>query len=123
MVGLAAMRLFVCTTKEVAPGQKRSFEVEGLSVPVLIANVEGRILATSGMCPHEDVELVDGDHDGIMITCPGHAYEFNLESGGCSHDPDLCLPTYEVIVEDERIYVGLFGQTLTFPPIEPAPKS
>lgn len=91
-------------------GEVRAFSVDALNVPVLVANLAGTFLAASGMCPHEDVELIDGDLDGDTIICPGHAYEFSLRSGACSHDPDLCLPTYQVSVEDDEVFVSLLAR-------------
>ncbi len=92
-------------------GEVRAFRVEALSVPILVANLGGRLLATSGMCPHEDVELIDGELVDETIVCPGHAYQFDLDSGACSHDPDLCLPTFEVSVEDGDVFVKLLART------------
>ena len=100
----------MCRADEVAPGEVRAFEVDALAVPVLVANLAGTLLASSGMCPHEDVELIDGDLEGDTITCPGHGYAFNLENGACSHDADLCLPTYEVTIEDGEVFVSLLAK-------------
>lgn len=101
------MKLRVCSAGEVAPGEIRAFDVDGLAVPVLIANLDGRLVAASGMCPHEDVELIDGSFDGESIVCPGHGYQFDLASGACSHDPSLCLPTYKVVIEDGDVFVSI----------------
>lgn len=102
-----ALRRKVCRLDEVPEGQVRAFAVDGLGVPVLVARVDGRYLATSGMCPHEDVELEGGDLEGCWITCPGHAYQFDLTSGRCSHDPDLALPVYRAHVEGEWLVIDL----------------
>ena len=96
----------------------KSFNVDGLSVPVLVVNLDGRFIAASGMCPHEDVELIDGERNGEIITCPGHAYEFNLTNGSCSHDSDLRLPIYEVSIEEDGIFVKLFDQTASYPVLD-----
>lgn len=102
-----ALRRIVCRADAIPPGEMRSFEVEGFDVPVLIANVDGRLLATSGMCPHEDVELAGGTLEDCRLTCPGHGYEFDIATGACQHDPDLTLPTYAVKVEGEAVVVEL----------------
>jgi nitrite reductase/ring-hydroxylating ferredoxin subunit len=91
----------------VADGETKGFEVAGVEVPIMVANIGGTLVATSSMCPHEDVSLLDGDRDGTLITCPGHAYEFDLVTGKCSHDPDLALCRYKVSVIDGHLYVDL----------------
>lgn len=101
------MKLRVCSADAVPAGEVRAFEVAGLAVPVLIANIDGRLVAASAMCPHEDVLLNDGSFDGEWITCPGHGYQFELATGECSHDPRLCLPTYRVSVEDGEVFVSI----------------
>lgn len=85
----------------------RGFAVEGVDVPILVANLGGRFRATTSMCPHEDVSLLDGNLDDTTITCPGHAYEFDLVTGECSHDSELCLVRYQVTIEAGALYVDL----------------
>jgi nitrite reductase/ring-hydroxylating ferredoxin subunit len=102
-----ALRLRVCCADEIAPGQTRGFDVPGLAVPVLVANLDGEYLAASSMCPHEDVSLLGGKRKGAMVICPGHGYRFDLRTGACSHDATLCLPRYRVTVIDGEVYVEL----------------
>lgn len=110
------MKFRVCREDAVAPGEVRAFDVDGLSVPVLVANLGDRLIATSGMCPHEDVELIDGSFDGESIVCPGHGYQFDLETGACSHDDALCLPRYTVSVEAGEVFVTLGSRLSTVDP-------
>jgi nitrite reductase/ring-hydroxylating ferredoxin subunit len=102
-----ALRVKVCRTDDVAPGQMRGFVVEGVAVPILVANVGGELRAASGMCPHEDVLLLGGTLAGGAVTCPGHAYEFDLATGRCSHDAALVLPCYRVTIVGDDVYVDL----------------
>jgi toluene monooxygenase system ferredoxin subunit len=102
-----ALRIRVCRVDEIPPGEMRGFEVEGVDVPVLVANLGGRIVATTSMCPHEEVSLLDGDRDGTRVVCPGHAYEFDLVTGRCSHDPKLELCRYQVTIEHGEVWVDL----------------
>lgn len=104
MIGL---RVRVCRLDEVAPGETKGFEVEGASHPVLVANVDGRYMAASSMCPHEDVSLLGGKRKGMRVICPGHGYRFDLETGTCSHDPKLRLARYQVSIVGDELYVNL----------------
>ena len=101
------LRVRVCSAGDVAPGETRGFEVPGVSVPILIANIDGRILAASSMCPHEDVSLLGGKRKHTRVICPGHGYQFDLETGACSHDPTLRLPCYRVTLTNGDVFVDL----------------
>lgn len=102
------LRVRVCRAAEVAPGETKGFAVPGLDIPVLVANVDGEILAASSMCPHEDVSLLGGKRKGLRVICPGHGYRFDLRTGACSHDPKLRLPCYRVTVVDGDVYADLW---------------
>jgi nitrite reductase/ring-hydroxylating ferredoxin subunit len=102
-----ALRVPVCRRGDVAPGESRGFAVPGVDVPILITNLDGRYLATSSMCPHEDVSLLGCKRRGAIVICPGHGYRFDLVTGACSHDPRLLLKRYRVSVAGDLVYVDL----------------
>ena len=58
--GLMALQVRVCKLVDIVDNELRAFKVKGVTWPVLVTRVDGEILATAGVCPHEDVELVDG---------------------------------------------------------------
>jgi len=102
-----ALRVRVCRFGQVPPGDHRGFTVAGVTWPILVANVDGEIIATAGVCPHEDVSLIAGDLEGAVITCPGHSYRFDLRSGRCEHDPQLVLRRYPVTLIGDEVWVDL----------------
>jgi len=102
-----ALRVRVCRLDEVVDDQLRSFRVTGVTWPVIVTRIEGELMAVPGVCPHEDVELGGGDLHGCVITCPGHAYEFDLRTGKCVHDPMLNLRRYPIIVVGDEVWVDL----------------
>lgn len=102
-----ALHVRVCRVSDIPTGEMRGFTVEGVDKPILIANIDGVFRATASMCPHEDVSLLDGDLDGSKLTCPGHSYEFDVVTGACTHDPELCLNRYQVTIVGEELYVDL----------------
>jgi nitrite reductase/ring-hydroxylating ferredoxin subunit len=83
------------------------FLVEGVTWPVLAGVIDGEIIATAGVCPHEDVRLAGGYLEDGCLTCPGHGYRFDLRSGVCEHDPSLVLRRYRVSEEDGDVWVEL----------------
>ena len=100
-----ALRLRVCRVDEVPPGTRRGVRIAGLAWPVLVVNLDGELVVTAGVCPHEDVELIGGEIEHGVITCPGHAYEFDLRTGRCTHDPRLILPRYRVTIIGDEIWI------------------
>jgi nitrite reductase/ring-hydroxylating ferredoxin subunit len=91
---------------EVPVGEVRGFDVPPLAVPVMVAHVaDGRYLAATSMCPH--VSLLNGDLEGTVIRCPGHAYDFDLTSGRCAHDAGLRLRRFPVRVRGDGLYVEI----------------
>ena len=85
----------------------RPIAVDGLTWPVLAGVFAGEIIATAGVCPHEDVGLADGDLDGCRLTCPGHGYQFDIRTGACRHDRSLTLRRYRAIVIDDEVWIEL----------------
>ena len=102
-----ALRLRVCRVDEVPPGARRAVAVAGLAWPVLVVNLDGELLITAGVCPHEDVDLTGGDLDDGAITCPGHGYQFDLRTGRCTHDARLVLPRYRAHVIGDDVWIDL----------------
>jgi len=101
------MRLRVCRADEVAPGEMKGFAVDGMTFPVLVANIDGELFATASVCPHEDVSLLGGRLAGRHVVCPGHAYEFDLATGRCAHDPELTLYRFETEIAGGHLYVEI----------------
>jgi nitrite reductase/ring-hydroxylating ferredoxin subunit len=103
-----ALRFAVCLEEDVPPGEMKVFRVVGVDTPILVANVDGRLHATSALCPHYDeVSLADAQRVGTWVICPGHGYELDLATGRCRHDPRLSLQRYKVTVADGTVFVDL----------------
>ena len=94
-----ALRVRLCRRDEVVAGAMRSFQVAGVTWPVLATELDGTVVAVAGVCPHEDVGLADGDLEDGCLTCPGHAYQFDLRTGACLHDRLLELRRYPVSLD------------------------
>ena len=102
-----ALRVKVCRLEDVVEGELRAFQIAGVTWPVIVTRIAGELHACPGVCPHEDVALWNGDLRGTVIRCPGHAYEFDLQTGRCAHDPDLELRRYKVTVVGDEVWVDL----------------
>ncbi len=95
----------VATLEELHPGKAK--EVSIGDEQIALYNVDGRIFATSDVCPHAGGSLGQGELCDGIITCPLHGWQFDVESGKCLRIPAMKLNTYEVKVEGNDILVKL----------------
>jgi len=64
---------------DIAPGTAKTVAVDGREIAVF--NVGGAFYAIDNICPHQGASLADGWLEGTTITCPWHAWCFNLTDG------------------------------------------
>jgi nitrite reductase/ring-hydroxylating ferredoxin subunit len=48
---------------------------------VAVFNVNGTFYAIEGTCPHQGGPLAEGWIDGPIVTCPWHAWCFDVRTG------------------------------------------
>lgn len=70
-----------------------------------ICNVQGRLHALDGMCPHAGGPLGQGTVSGDAIMCPWHAYEFDPATGENLDNPLMRVETVPLKVEGEDILI------------------
>lgn len=102
-----ALRFKLCARAALPEGALAEFVVPGLTWPVLAGVIDGELIATAGVCPHEDVALAGSHLEGACLTCPGHGYTFDLRTGACTHDDALVLRRYRVTERDGEVWVDL----------------
>jgi toluene monooxygenase system ferredoxin subunit len=101
------LRVRLCRRDELPSDGLAAFTVPGVTWPVLAGVLDGEIIATAGVCPHEDVGLADGELCGTRLTCPGHGYVFDVRTGACRHDPSLVLRRYPVVERGDEVWIEL----------------
>jgi nitrite reductase/ring-hydroxylating ferredoxin subunit len=103
-----ALRVLVCKLSDISPGSLRGFAVNGVTWPVMVTELGGELVAFPGVCPHDDVSLVDyGVLEDGELRCRVHGYCFDLHTGKCEHDPKLQLRRYKVTKIDDDVWVDL----------------
>jgi len=103
-----ALRVRVCEVGDVSEGELRGFHVTGVTWPVMITMIDGAIVAFPGVCPHDDVSLVDyGVLEDGQVRCRVHGYRFDLATGRCEHVPALALRRYRVTIAGTEVWVDL----------------
>jgi nitrite reductase/ring-hydroxylating ferredoxin subunit/(2Fe-2S) ferredoxin len=97
----------VCGTSEVPANGMKEFPVGDLNV--LIVSTGAGFVAYQALCPHEAVRLEDGVHDGAVLTCLEHMWQFDVHTGAPLGDAETGLKSYRLKEEHGDLYVSLEG--------------
>jgi nitrite reductase/ring-hydroxylating ferredoxin subunit len=98
----------VAKVAELAPGQMKWVAVD--RERVLLANVEGTFYALGDACGHQRAPLSKGKLEGHVVECPLHFARYDVRTGALLSGPLATdVPTYEVRVETETVYVRRRG--------------
>ncbi|MGI8406884.1 MAG: Rieske (2Fe-2S) protein [Thermomicrobiales bacterium] len=111
----------VAHVSERTPGSMKLVEVKGLSIGLF--NVHGEFVAVLNLCPHELAPVCRGrlrgttlpsppgeyrwGREGEIIACPWHGWELDLLTGKALADAKARLKRYDVVVEDDVVFVVL----------------
>lgn len=95
----------VCNSLEVPIGQKKCFVIEGQDVVVF--NLEGDYYAMENSCPHRGGPLSEGAVHGEFVSCPWHAWKFNIKTGQWISNSEIKLKTFSVRVVGVDIFISL----------------
>jgi len=135
-------RQVVAAAREIEPGGRKLVEVAGRAIVVF--NIAGEFFALANRCPHKAGELCKGkisgfisspqpgvyeiSHEGEVIRCPWHGWEFHIRTGKSWCDPrtmnarafevkvekgaqlvegPYVAETFPVLVEDEYLVIEL----------------
>lgn len=79
------MLVKVGSSKDVAAGQMRVFDVAGTKVNV--ASADGRLYAFDDTCTHTGCSLARGKLQGTTVTCACHGSQFDITTGAVLRGP------------------------------------
>lgn len=75
---------------------------------VALAEIDGRVVAFADRCPHSGAALSMGFLAGAIVTCPFHAWRFDVRTGTTvAQRIVIRLPTFPTIVRDGGVYLVL----------------
>src|SRR6202050_3016037 len=64
---------------DIPAGKIYEFQVGGQAIA--IANIAGKFHAINSVCAHEGGPLGEGELDGTVVTCPWHAWQYDVTNG------------------------------------------
>jgi nitrite reductase (NADH) small subunit len=91
----------VAARGDIAPGTALIVTVGRYDVALF--NVEGEIHAYENACPHQGGPIGEGWIEDGVVTCPWHAWRFNLRTGGMTLGDFARLRRFEVRTEADDI--------------------
>lgn len=95
-------------------------EIDGIEIAVF--RVDDEYFAVANFCPHQAGPLCEGQLIGDLrgsgdgysftyeskeqvISCPWHGWQFDIMTGESLQSDEYSVPTYDVTVEDDGIYI------------------
>ena len=98
-------RVRVAAVTEIAAGEGRVVEAEGLTLALF--NVNGAFYAIDNRCPHRGGPLGEGELAGAVVTCPWHAWRWDVTTGANANNPVVRVACYPARVEGGTVFVEL----------------
>jgi nitrite reductase/ring-hydroxylating ferredoxin subunit len=95
----------VASVGDVPEGEMLLVQVDGEDV--VLANVNGQIVAFGNECTHRGGPLSEGILEDGVVECPYHQGRFDVRTGEVVDEPpEEPIPTFQVQVEGEDIRVA-----------------
>ena len=84
---------------DLTAGNRVEVEIEGKAIT--LCNVDGTVYALDNTCAHVGGPLGQGELKDDVITCPWHAWEYDVKTGACLSRSNIKLATYPVQIEKD----------------------
>ncbi len=94
----------VADLASVPPGKSRAFNVGRFEIALF--NVDGNYYALENACPHQGGPIAEGWIENLTVTCPWHAWCFDLRTGSLTMGDFALIPRFEVRVEQDGVYLS-----------------
>lgn len=97
--------LLVCKVSEVPNSSAKAFDLDGHRIAIFHA--EGKFFALANACIHRGGPLCEGYVENAIVTCPWHAWDFELGSGKCVTMDGAKQPMYKLKMEKDQLFIKL----------------
>ena len=98
-------RVRLAAVEDVPAGEGRVVEAQGKTLALF--NVDGAYYVIDNTCVHRGGPLGEGDLDGRIVTCPWHAWRWDVTTGANVNNPTVQVACFQVAVEHGAIFVDL----------------
>ena len=95
----------VTTKDNILDGDGKVFNIK--RIPIAIFNIKGNFYAINNTCPHMGGSLGEGNLSESIVTCPLHAWKFDVKTGLCPVADNIKVASYKVKIDGEKILVSL----------------
>ena len=91
---------------ELAPGEYKLVDVDDLELALF--HVDDGFCCIENKCTHDGGNLVEGDVEGRVVTCPRHGAKFDVCTGEALTLPAVTpTATFPVRVQDGKVEVEI----------------
>ena len=73
---------------------------------VALFEVDGAVAAFENVCPHQGGPIGEGFVEGATVTCPWHAWCFDLRTGSLTIGDFAHLRRFDVYADETSVYVA-----------------
>jgi nitrite reductase/ring-hydroxylating ferredoxin subunit len=94
----------VARTADIPPGEAKAFVVGDREVAIF--NIDGAFHAIENTCPHQGGPLAEGSLEGQVVTCPWHAWCFDVTTGEMTMGGFTSVDAFDVQLEGSTISVS-----------------
>jgi nitrite reductase (NADH) small subunit/3-phenylpropionate/trans-cinnamate dioxygenase ferredoxin subunit len=94
----------VARVGDVPLGRAMTAIVDGREIAIF--HTAGGFFALDNTCPHQGAPLADGWIDADSVTCPWHAWCFDLASGKMYHSALAGVAAFDVEIDGDDIRVS-----------------
>ncbi|HSR69512.1 MAG TPA: Rieske 2Fe-2S domain-containing protein [Acidobacteriota bacterium] len=93
----------VASLEELAEGGQMAVLAQGREIGLF--HIDGNIYAIDNVCLHRGGPLAEGALEGCVVSCPFHAWTFDVRTGICTFNESIRQETFQTRVEEGRILV------------------
>jgi len=93
----------VASKKEIRNGYGKVIDINGKSIAVM--NDNGKFFAVENTCKHMGGPLGEGSCENGKVTCPWHAWTYDLKTGKNTFNENVKLETYEVKIQGNDVLI------------------
>jgi len=98
---------FVRAAKKDQVPAGKIYEFQVGDVAVAIVNVGGKFHAINSLCAHEAGPLGEGELIGQVVTCPWHAWQYDVTTGRVLNNESIGVDCYPIEVRGDDIFVDV----------------